>query len=59
MLSPLIQRGDQVCQILGDVTMKNIIVPVVSLLLATTAVVGHEKKNAPESSKLKVVQEFG
>jgi ketosteroid isomerase-like protein len=38
--------------------MKNIIVPVVSMLLATTAVVGNEKKNEPESSKLKVVQEF-
>ncbi len=38
--------------------MKNIIVPVVSLLLATTAIVGNEKIIAPESSKLKVVQEF-
>ncbi len=38
--------------------MKNAIIPVLSLLLVTTAIVGTEKKDAPESSKLKVVQEF-
>ena len=38
--------------------MKNAIIPVLSLLLVTTAIVGTEKKDAPESSKLKVVQDF-